>query len=128
MRSPTESPLLMLQQLRRWALRDALASRLHHHVPGGVVRERRWAVRFIRPRQVLEMIGVSRSTLRRMVREGSFPQPVRITQRSAGYVLEAVEAWMEARTQGLTWEAASASAASLRNEPSPRARTKLALA
>jgi predicted DNA-binding transcriptional regulator AlpA len=88
----------------------------------------RWAVRFIRPRQVLEMIGVSRRTLRRMVQEGSFPQPVRITKRNAGYVLEAVEAWMEARTQGLTWEAASANAASLINEPSPRARSKLALA
>jgi len=69
------------------------------------------------------MIGVSRSTLRRMVQEGSFPQPVRITKRNAGYVLEAVEAWMQARTQGLGWDAAS-----LRTEPSQRGRSKLALA
>ena len=45
------------------------------------------------------MIGVSRTTLWRMVREGSFPRPVRITDRSLGYVLEAVEAWMQARTE-----------------------------
>jgi hypothetical protein len=76
MRSPTESPLLILQHLRRWASRGALASGLQEHVPGDVVMRGRWAVRFIRPRQVLEMIGVSRSTLWRMVQEGSFPQPL----------------------------------------------------
>ena len=85
-------------------------------------------MRFIRPRQVLEMIGVSRSTLRRMVQEGSFPQPVRITKRNAGYVLESVEAWMQARTQGLAWAEASVTAPSLRTDPSHRARSKLALA
>jgi len=62
-----------------------------------------------------------------MVQEGSFPRPIRITKRNAGYVLEAVEAWMQARTQGLTWEAASVRVASLRTEPSQRGRSKLAL-
>ena len=58
-------------------------------------------MQFIRPRQVLEMIGVSRTTLWRMVREGSFPQPVRITARdngARGYLLEAVESWMRQRS------------------------------
>jgi len=55
-------------------------------------------VQFIRPRQVLEMIGVSRSTLWRMVRAGTFPPPVRITERNCGFVLDAVEDWMKART------------------------------
>jgi len=73
------------------------------------------------------MIGVSRSTLWRMVQEGSFPQPVRITERNVAYVLEAVEAWMQARTQGLAWEAASAGALSPQTEPSQRGRSKLAL-
>jgi prophage regulatory protein len=94
----------------------------------GVVTKRRWAVRFIRPGQVLEMIGVSRSTLRRMVQDGSFPQPVRITKRNAGYVLEAVEAWMQARSQGLSWESANAGALVSPNEPLQRGRSKLALA
>ena len=85
-------------------------------------------MRFIRPRQVLEMIGVSRSTLRRMVREGSFPQPVRITKRNAGYVLEPVEAWMRARTQGLNGAEVSAGTTSLRTDASHRKRTKLSLA
>jgi prophage regulatory protein len=85
-------------------------------------------MRFIRKRQVLEMIGVSRSTLWRMVRQGSFPQPVRITERSVAYLLEAVEAWMQARTQGLAWEAPSAGAVSPPTEPSQRGRSKLPVA
>lgn len=59
-------------------------------------------VRFIRTRQVLEMIGDCRTTLWEMVRDGAFPQPVRITERTAGYLLEAVEQWM-LRTRGLPW-------------------------
>ena len=61
-------------------------------------------MRFIRPREVLEMIGVSRSTLKRLVQSGAFPPPVRITTRNNVFVLEAVEEWMEARTMGRAWE------------------------
>lgn len=60
-------------------------------------------MRFIRTRQVLDMIGVCRTTLWEMVRDGSFPQPVRITERTSGYLLEAVEHWMQLRTKGLPW-------------------------
>ena len=58
-------------------------------------------MQFIRIRRVLEMIGVSRTTLWRMVQAGTFPRPVRITERNRGYVLETVEAWMTARTEGI---------------------------
>ena len=61
-------------------------------------------MRFVRPREVLEMIGVSRTTLWRMVQSGAFPRPVRITVRNNGFVLEAVEEWMKARTAGRAWE------------------------
>ena len=53
-------------------------------------------MQFIRPRDVVEMIGVSRTTLWRMVQAGTFPRPVRITERNRGFLLEAVEAWMKA--------------------------------
>ena len=58
-------------------------------------------MQFIRSRQVLEMIGMSRTTLWRMVQAGTFPRPIRITKRTRRYALEAVEAWMKARTDGL---------------------------
>lgn len=56
-------------------------------------------MRFIRPSEVLRMIGVSRTTLWRMVRDGLFPAPIRITDRSRGYVLDEVEAWMRNRIE-----------------------------
>jgi prophage regulatory protein len=57
-------------------------------------------VQFIKVRRVLEMIGVSRTTLWRMVRAGTFPRPVRITKGTHRYALAAVEAWMKARAGG----------------------------
>lgn len=61
-------------------------------------------MRFIRTRQVLEMIGVRRTTLWKMVQAGGFPRPVRITERSSGYLLDAVEQWMRLRAQSLPWQ------------------------
>jgi prophage regulatory protein len=55
-------------------------------------------VQFIRSRDVVTMIGVSRTTLWRMVKAGAFPAPVRITERSRGYLLETIEDWMRSRT------------------------------
>ena len=55
-------------------------------------------MQFIRIRQVLEMIGVSRTTLWRMVQAGTFPRPVCITERNRGYARDTVEAWMKSRT------------------------------
>src|SRR5262245_52755220 len=54
-------------------------------------------VRFIRTKEVLAMIGVSRSTLWRMVRAGSFPRRISISARAAGHIYEDVQAWMAAR-------------------------------
>lgn len=84
-------------------------------------------MQFIRTQQVLRMIGVGRTTLWRMVQEGSFPRPVRVTQRNAGYLLEAVEHWMRTRAQGLPWEPTTG-ATILPAEPLRRGRPKIALA
>ena len=56
-------------------------------------------MQFIRPRDVVTMIGVSRTTLWRMVKAGEFPAPVRITERSRGYLLETIEDWMRSRPE-----------------------------
>ena len=128
MRNLIESPLLIPQHLRGRAPPGALASGLHEHVARGVVTKRRWPVRFIRSWEVVEMIGVSRTTLWRMVREGSFPRPVRISKGNAGYLLETVEAWMKARVQGLTWEGATTRAENHRKPWSRERQPKVELA
>jgi prophage regulatory protein len=69
------------------------------------------------------MIGVSRTTLWRMVQAGAFPRPVRITERNCGFVLDNVEAWMKSRAAGLPWETEAAPAAAGRTR-----RTTLGLA
>jgi prophage regulatory protein len=56
-------------------------------------------MRFVRTKDVLMMLGVSRTTLWRMVREGRFPRPTLIAKRATGHVLEEVEAWMSARAE-----------------------------
>ena len=84
-------------------------------------------MRFIRTRQVLEMIGVGRTTLWKMVQEGSFPRPVRITERNSGYLLAAVEQWMQLRTQGLPWQPNGRGRISSHGS-ARRARAKLMLA
>jgi predicted DNA-binding transcriptional regulator AlpA len=59
---------------------------------------------FLKSREVLNMIGVSRATLWRMVRTGEFPRPVRVTERNRGHLLESIEAWMRARAEGRPWD------------------------
>jgi prophage regulatory protein len=56
-------------------------------------------MKFVRTKEVLKMLGVSRTTLWRMVRAGIFPQPVVISRRATGHVLEEVEAWIAARAE-----------------------------
>jgi predicted DNA-binding transcriptional regulator AlpA len=65
------------------------------------------------------MIGVGRTTLWEMVRDGCFPRPVRITERIAAYELGAVKQWMRLRAKGLAWPPA---------EKATRSRANLALA
>lgn len=58
-------------------------------------------MRFIRTSDVVELVGLSRSTLWRMVHAGTFPRRVRISERTAGHIYEEVQAWMEARARDI---------------------------
>lgn len=84
-------------------------------------------MRFLRPRQVADMLGVSRTTLWRMVRAGAFPHPVRITAGSCGFLLETVETWMRARAEASPWRR-SEKERGAREAAAGSERTKLALA
>jgi predicted DNA-binding transcriptional regulator AlpA len=58
-------------------------------------------VQFIRTRDVLRMLGVSRTTLWRMVRAGTFPRRAKISARASGHVLEEVEGTFPAQGHAL---------------------------
>jgi prophage regulatory protein len=51
--------------------------------------------RILRIRSVLERTGLSRSTLYRKIRGGTFPKQVRIAERCAGWRESAVREWLQ---------------------------------
>ena len=54
--------------------------------------------RIIRRPEVIEMTGLSESSIRRRVREGEFPSPLRLggpNSRSVGWREEDIDAWLE---------------------------------
>ena len=66
-------------------------------------------VQFVRTKDVLRMLGVSRTTLWRMVQAGLFPQPIVISRRATGHLLQEVEQWMKSRSDQASTPAVSGS-------------------
>jgi prophage regulatory protein len=54
--------------------------------------------RMLRPREVTEAIGLSRSTLYRLVQRGDFDPPVRLTDTAIGWPESVVRAWIRKRS------------------------------
>ncbi len=54
-------------------------------------------IRFLRLPEVVSRTGLSRSTLKVLMREGSFPLPIRLGARAVGWIEAEVEAWMRER-------------------------------
>ena len=60
--------------------------------------------KIIRAAEVLEMIGLSRTTLWRLVKAGKFPAPLKLSVRARGWRLSDVEAWLDSRERfGAGW-------------------------
>jgi prophage regulatory protein len=53
--------------------------------------------RLIRSADLAEQLGVSRTTLWRMTKDGTFPAPVQLTAGIKGWLPSSVDAWLEAR-------------------------------
>lgn len=50
-----------------------------------------------RERQVCAAVGLSPSTLRRLIRAGKFPPPLRLSANSKGWLRSSVRSWLAAR-------------------------------
>ena len=61
--------------------------------------------KFVGYAEVEQAIGVSRSTIERMVREGTFPSPIQLSANRVGWRLETVLAWLAEREKGLAAKA-----------------------
>src|SRR5262245_35165626 len=53
--------------------------------------------RFIRLKELAPRIGVERSRIWRMVKDGTFPKPRRISMRAVGWLDDEIAAWMAGR-------------------------------
>ena len=53
--------------------------------------------RLLNERQVCDLVGVSKSTLRRLVAAGEFPPALRIGPRASRWRLSGVLAWIDSR-------------------------------
>ena len=53
--------------------------------------------RILRRDDVLAACGFSYSTLRRKVKAGAFPQPIRLGPRMIGWIASEVQAWIDSR-------------------------------
>ncbi|MFN3727343.1 MAG: helix-turn-helix transcriptional regulator [Allosphingosinicella sp.] len=50
--------------------------------------------RILRIKTVLQVTGLTRSTLYRKVQRGEFPKQIKLSERCAGWRQSAVDAWM----------------------------------
>jgi len=53
--------------------------------------------RLLRIREVLQLCGMSRTTLYREIKLHNFPAPVKLSARSVGWLQEDVARWLDAR-------------------------------
>ena len=56
-------------------------------------------MKILRNPEVRDRTGLSRSTVYRLIEEGSFPRQVKLGARSAGWIESEVDAWLERRIQ-----------------------------
>ncbi len=59
-----------------------------------LMSRRRYLMRVIRLKEVMETTGLGRSSIYKYAQEGSFPKPVSLGGRSSGWVLDEVEEWV----------------------------------
>ena len=53
--------------------------------------------RILRDEEVRSRTGLSRTTRWRLIRDGKFPKPVKLTEHAIGWRESAIEAWLASR-------------------------------
>ncbi|WP_103763177.1 helix-turn-helix transcriptional regulator [Roseovarius confluentis] len=57
--------------------------------------------KILRCREVQQAIGLSRSTIYRMIERGDFPRPQKLGLRAIGWRQSAIDGWLNARAVGI---------------------------
>ena len=56
--------------------------------------------RMLRRRSVERMTGLSKSTLYRLIKQGSFPPPLRLTAKAVRWRRDEINEWLSGRPRG----------------------------
>jgi prophage regulatory protein len=56
----------------------------------------------LRAPQVIELVGLSRTSIMRLAHEGRFPAPIKISPRAIGWLLSDIEAYLASRPKALS--------------------------
>lgn len=56
--------------------------------------------RLVRPKATADRMGISKTTLYRLIKAGKFPKPIRISDQATGWPEEVIDAWIASRTEG----------------------------
>jgi len=62
-----------------------------------MVPDRKATLTILRRRQVEARVGLRRSAIYEMMREGKFPAPVRLGERAVGWIESEIDEWLAAR-------------------------------
>ena len=57
------------------------------------------AIKILRIRDVLERVGIKRSTLYNLMKTGAFPRPVPLSPGAVGWRSDDIDAWIESRSR-----------------------------
>ena len=55
--------------------------------------------RILRKKDILQLTGLSHSTLYRMMHEGKFPKPLRLTPGTVGWTSDSISSWIRGLEQ-----------------------------
>jgi prophage regulatory protein len=62
------------------------------------------AEQILRFKGVAERVGLGRTYIYELVRDGAFPQPIALGKRARGWRLSEIEAWIKARDRAEKWQ------------------------
>lgn len=55
--------------------------------------------RILRLREVMQTVGLGRSSIYRLIHKGTFPRPIKLSERAVGWNAGAVSEWLAERQQ-----------------------------
>lgn len=55
--------------------------------------------------EVIKETGLSRSTIYNLIKEGSFPPPIKLSSRASGWLSDEIEHWKASRITRSHWRA-----------------------